>query len=211
MFEGPFSESITKRAKEKGILDISIHNIREFATDAHKTVDDTPYGGGPGMVLKVDIADQAIQKVRAGDKNEKIILMTPQGKKFDQKMAHELAKYDHLVFVCGHFEGYDERIRSLVDEEISIGDYVLTGGEIPAMVVIDATTRLIPGVIGKEESLSEESFSQNLLEYPQYTRPEEYKGEIVPEVLKSGNHGEIAKWRHEQALKKTKERRPDLL
>lgn len=211
MFESPFSESVLKRAIDKGILDLKAYNIRDVATDKHKTVDDTPYGGGPGMVMRVDIIDQALEKLKNKNKKTKIILMTPQGQRFDQKISQKLSKNDHLVFICGRYEGYDERIRSLVDEEISIGDYVLTGGEIPAMAVIDATVRLIPGVVGKEDSLGEESFSTNLLEYPQYTRPFEYKGMKVPEVLISGNHENISNWRKEQSITKTKKRRPDLL
>lgn len=209
MFKGPFEESILKRAQEKGLVEIKIHDLRDWATDAHKTVDDRPYGGGAGMVMRVDVIARAITQLKT--QNSKIILLTPQGQKFNQAKAQELAKQEHLILIAGHYEGVDERVRSLVDEEISIGDYVLTGGELPAMVVVDAVVRLIPGVLGKEESLSEESFNQDLLEYPQYTRPEEFKGTKAPEVLLSGNHAEIAKWRQGQSVKRTRARRPDLI
>jgi tRNA (guanine37-N1)-methyltransferase len=207
LFESVFSESLIARAKSKNIAQIEIHNLRDFSTDKYKTVDDRPFGGGPGMVLKVDVVDRALKSLDSGYK----ILLTPQGKKFDQPLAQQLAKKDHLILICGHYEGYDERIRELVDAEISIGDYVLTGGEIPAMAIVDTVVRLLPGVVGKEESLTEESFSQNLLEYPQYTRPEEFNGKKVPEVLLSGNHAAIKKWRGEQAKLRTKTRRPDLV
>lgn len=213
MFEGFLSESLLNRAQKKKLVKIKIWDLRKFTTDKHRTVDDSPYGGGPGMVMRVDIINRAISTLKSKVKSKKlkIILLTPQGKKFDQKMALSLSKCSNLILICGHYEGYDERIRQLVDLEISIGDYILTGGEIPAQVVIDAVARLIPGVVGKEESLKEESFSQGLLEYPQYTRPEKYKNMKVPEVLLSGNHQKIAKWRKTQALKKTKNQRPDLL
>ncbi len=218
MFKGPFEESIINRAQGKKIVEINIHDLRQWTEDKHKTVDDRPYGGGAGMVMRVDVIARAITKLKTpaflktSVGQTKTILLTPQGKTFSQQSARELSKLDHLIFICGHYEGFDERIRSLVDEEISIGDYVLTGGELPAMVVVDAVVRLIPGVLGKEESLEEESFSPPAggLEYPQYTRPEEFKGMKVPEVLLSGNHAEIAKWRKEQAGKRTKERRSDL-
>ncbi|MFA6423405.1 MAG: tRNA (guanosine(37)-N1)-methyltransferase TrmD [Patescibacteria group bacterium] len=215
MFSGPFSESVMKRAQAKQLFELNFINIRDFATDTHNTVDDTPYGGGPGMVMKVDIADNALSKFnlptgKLNNNKRRIILMTPQGQPFTQKKAREFSKLDHLIIICGHFEGYDERIRSLVDEEISVGDYVLTGGEIPAMALIDATARLIPGVVGKEESIEQETFENNLLEYPQYTRPFEYKGKKVPEILTAGDHKKIAKWRLEQSILKTKEKRSDL-
>lgn len=206
LFESVFSESLISRAQKQKIAAIKIHNLRDWATDKYKTVDDKPFGGGPGMVLKVDVVDRALKSLGSGYK----ILLTPQGKVFRQPLAQQLSKKDHLILICGHYEGFDERIRDLVDEEISIGDYVLTGGEIPAMVIVDAVVRLLPGVIGKEASLAEESFSQNLLEYPQYTRPEEYQGKKVPPVLLSGNHAEIKKWRAEQSKLRTKKRRPDL-
>lgn len=180
-------------------------------------MDDRPFGGGPGMVMRVDIMERAIDNVKCQMPNQvqssksKIIMMTPQGKPFTQKIAQKLAKEKNLILICGHYEGFDERIRSLVDEEISLGDFVLTGGEIPAMAVVDCVVRLLPGVIGKEASLEEESFSAGLLEYPHYTRPENFKGKKVPQVLLSGNHAEIIKWRQEEAKKRTKKRRPDLL
>jgi len=210
MFKGPFDESLLKRAQDKGLVKIKIHNLRHWAKDKHKTVDDKPFGGGPGMVIKVEVIDQALNDLKK--KNSKTILLTPQGKAFNQKKAKSLSKLEHIILICGHYEGVDERIRqNLVDEEISIGDYVLTGGEIPAMVVVDTVVRLIPGVVGKKESLKEESFSKGLLEYPQYTRPAEYKGWKVPEVLVSGNHEEIKKWREKQSKEKTKKQRPDLI
>jgi len=202
-----FSESLIARAQKQKIAAITIHNLRDWSTDKHKTVDDKPFGGGPGMVLKVDVVDRALRDLPAGHK----ILLTPQGKPFSQPLAKKLAQQKQLILICGHYEGFDERIRDLVDEEISIGDYVLTGGEIPAMVIVDTVVRLLPGVVGKEASLTEESFSQNLLEYPQYTRPEEYQGKKVPPVLLSGNHAEITKWRAEQSKKRTLSRRPDLI
>ncbi len=211
MFAGPFDSSIIKRAKEKGIVDISLVNIRDFATDAYKTVDDHPYGGGVGMILRVDIVDKAIKSVKTSDVRSKIILLDPQGAPYTQKKARELSTFDHLIFICGHYEGVDERIRSLVDEEISIGDYVLTGGEIPAMVMVDSVVRLLAGTLTKPHATVDESFSQPLLEYPQYTRPEIYKDMKVPDVLVSGNHKEIEKWKNEQSQKRTRTRRPDLL
>lgn len=212
-FESYFSISLIKRALAKKFIKIEVHNLRDWAMDAHKTVDLRPYGGGVGMVLRVDIMDRALKglKVKKGKKGQAIILLTPQGKKFDQKLALKLSNLKILVLICGRYEGFDERIRKLVDMEISIGDYVLTGGEIPAMAVLDTVARLVPGVVGKEASLTEESFSENLLEYPQYTRPETYNGIKVPKVLLSGNHAKIETWRKAEALKRTKKRRPDLL
>jgi len=210
MFEGPFNESIIKRAIERGLVTIRIHNIRDWATDRHRTVDDYPYGGGAGMVLKPDVLVAAIEAVRGDDGY--VILLTPQGRVFTQQIARELAQKPHLVLVCGHYEGVDERVCQLaVDDEISIGDYVLTGGELAAMVVVDATVRLIPGVLGDQASLQEESHSSGLLEYPHYTRPAEFRGLRVPEVLLSGHHAEIARWRRRESLRRTLERRPDLL
>jgi len=211
MFKGPFSESIVKRAQEKNLLEIKIHNLRKWTKDKHKTVDNHSFGGGVGMVLMIEPIYKAIKELKK--KESKVILLTPQGKVFKQKKAEKLSKEKHLIFICGHYEGVDERIREkLVDEEISIGDYVLTGGELPTMVVIDSITRLIPKVLSKKEASQIESFSfKDLLEYPQYTRPSNFKGWKVPEVLLSGNHKEINKWREEKALKKTKKRRPDLL
>ena len=210
MFAGPFEESMIKRGQDKGIVEITIHNLRQWAGDDRRTVDDKPYGGGPGMVLMVEPIARAIESLRSTTQ-EKIILLTPQGKKFDQHQARELATLDHLILITGHYEGFDERIRQLADAQISIGDYVLTGGELPAMVIVDAVVRLIPGVLGKEESLAEESFTSGLLEYPQYTRPEEFKGMEVPGVLLSGHHAAITKWRQEQAKRRTHTRRPDLI
>lgn len=220
MFVGPFDESIIKRAREKGLVEINIHNLRDWAKDRHKTVDDRPYGGGVGMVLRVDVVDKAISELKHQAANTKhqprVILLTPQGKPFTQERAKKLAKERHLILIAGHYEGFDERIRQyLVDEEISIGDYVLTGGELPAMVVTDAVVRLIPKVLEKEGATEIESFSevdgQKVLEFPQYTRPAEYKGWKVPKVLLSGNHKEIEKWRRKKTIEKTKKKRPDLL
>ncbi len=212
MFEGPFRESMIKRAQEKKLVEIKIHDLRDWAEDKHKTVDDKPFGGGPGMVIKVEVIDKALKALKT-DKT-KVILLTPQGKTFKQKVAKKLSKLGHIIMICGHYEGFDERIREhLVDEEISIGDYVLTGGEIPAMVIVDSVARLLPGVVGNEKSVKDESFSPPAggLEYPQYTRPAKYKGWQIPEVLLSGDHEKIKKWRKEQAEKRTRLKRPDLL
>jgi tRNA (guanine37-N1)-methyltransferase len=210
MFSGPFDESIIKRAREAGIVDIRLTDIREFSTDRHRTVDDTPYGGGPGMVMKPAPVFAAVEAVRTPE--SRVILMSPSGRPFNQGIASDLSRLNHLVLVCGHYEGVDERISEhLVDDEISIGDYVLTGGELAAMVVVDAVTRLLPGVLGAQESTVEESHSVGLLEYPHYTRPSEFRGWRVPDVLLSGNHAEIARWRQSQALDRTRRRRPDLL
>jgi len=213
MFKGPFNQSMIKRAQEKKLVKINIHDLRQWAEDKHKTVDDKPFGGGPGMVMKVDIIDKAIKEIRKKKLKTKVILLTPQGKIFKQKKAEEMSKLEQIVLICGHYEGFDERVRELVDEEISIGDYVLTGGEIPAMIITDAVVRLIPGVVGREDSLTEESFSSLTggLEYPQYTRPVEYKGMKVPEILLSGNHAKIKQWRQKKAVEKTRKIRPDLL
>ena len=207
MFNGPFSESILRRAQDKSVVSIKIHNLRDWTEDKRKTVDDKPFGGGAGMMMRVDIVDKALASLGLGYK----ILLTPQGKSFNQKLAEKLSRKKHLILVCGHYEGFDERIRSLVDEEISIGDYVLTGGELPAMVITDTIVRLLPGVVGNKMSTADESFSANLLEYPQYTRPAEYKGKKVPEILLSGDHAAVNKWRADQAKKRTTSRRPDLL
>ena len=210
MFRGPFEESLIKRAQDKNIVEIKIHDLRKWTEDKHRTIDDRPYGGGPGMIMMVEPVDKALKELR--QKDSKVILLTPQGKVFKQKAAQRLSKLNHLILLCGHYEGVDERIREhLVDEEISIGDYVLTGGELPAMVLVDTVVRLIPGVVGKQESLKEESFSENLLEYPQYTRPEKYQDWLVPKVLLFGHHKEIKTWREKKALARTKERRSDLL
>lgn len=213
MFEGPFNHSIIKRAQNQTLIKINYVNIRDFGMSKHRVVDDKPYGGGVGMLMRVDVVDKAIEraKIFKQSKKNRTILLDPQGKKFSQQEAKRLTKYDHLILVCGRYEGIDERIRDLVDEELSIGDYVLTGGEIPAMAVIDAVIRLLPNVLGKDESSHQESFQENLLEYPQYTRPAIYKNKKVPKILLSGNHEEILKWRKEEALKRTKKRRPDLI
>jgi tRNA (guanine37-N1)-methyltransferase len=210
MFAGPLDESIVKRAREAGLLDLQIHNLRDYAHDRHRTVDDRPFGGGPGMLLKPEPIFEAVEKL-AGEQT-RVILLSPAGRPFNQAIARELAQLPDLLLVSGHYEGFDERVREqLADDEISIGDYVLTNGSLPAMVVVDAVTRLLPGVLGDDESSHEESFSHGLLEYPQYTRPAEFRGMKVPDVLLSGNHAQIAKWRAEQAAQRTKERRPDLL
>ena len=208
MFEGFIKSSIIKRAIDKDILDIEVINIRDFSTLNNNQVDDTPYGGGAGMVMRVDIVNDAIESVRT--KDSKVYLMSPAGKVFNQGIAENLSKVKHLILICGHYEGIDERITNFIDGEISIGDYILTGGETASMVITDAVTRLIDGVITKE-SLDDESFNDNLLDYPTYTRPQEYKGLEVPEVLLSGHHENINKWRMEQRIKRTEERRPDLL
>ena len=212
MFEGPFGESIIKRAVESGLIDIRLHNIRDYAFDKHRTTDDYPYGGGAGMVMKPEPLAACIEEVRAARPAARVILTTPQGKPFDQPLAEELAREEELLIICGRYEGVDERVRELfVDDEISLGDFVLTGGEIAAMVIVDAVSRLIPGVLGSDESAAGDSFSDGLLEYPQYTRPPEFRGLGVPEVLLSGNHQEIARWRRRLALQRTWHKRPDLL
>jgi tRNA (guanine37-N1)-methyltransferase len=210
MFVGPLDASIVQRARNREILDLRIHNLRDYTHDRHKTVDDRPFGGGPGMVLKPEPIFEAVEAL-AGERT-KVILMTPSGRPFSQQIARDLATEESLLLVCGSYEGFDERIReALADDELSIGDYVLTNGALPAMVVIDAVTRLLPGALGDDESATEESFSAGLLEYPHYTRPAEFRGMKVPEMLLSGNHAEIAKWRALQARKRTLDSRPDLL
>lgn len=211
MFENVLGESMLKRAQAKGKLAVKLHDLRDWTSDNHRTADDKPFGGGPGMVMKVEPVYRALKELAAPKKGSGVILLTPQGKRLDQKSVKRLAKYKRLVLVCGHYEGIDERIRGLVDEEISIGDYVLTCGEIPAMVLIDAVARLIPGVLGNEDSSSCESFENGLLEYPQYTRPAEFMGMKVPDVVVSGDHKKIEAWRKAEALRRTAERRPDLL
>lgn len=210
MFAGPLDESIIKRARADGLLELQIHNLRDYAHDRHKTVDDRPFGGGPGMLLKPEPIFEAVDAL-AGE-SARVVLLSPSGRRFTQTIAHELAHVKHLLLVTGHYEGFDERVRAhLADDELSIGDYVLTNGALPAMVLIDAVVRLIPGVLGDEESALQESFTTGLLEYPQYTRPAEFRGLGVPEILKSGDHAKIAAWRRERALERTTERRPDLL
>lgn len=214
IIEAATSESIIGRARQKGIVDISAVNLRDFTEDKHRTTDDTPYGGGPGMVMKAEPLFKAVESLtaRRAAERTRVLLMTPQGRRFGQKMAEELAGESHLIFVCGRYEGVDERIREhLVTDEVSIGDYIVTGGELPALVIIDAVARLLPGVLGDETSSESESYSSGLLEYPQYTRPAIFRGWQVPKVLLSGNHAEIEKWRRAQALERTLERRPDLL
>ena len=202
-------QSIIGKAQEKELIDINLINIRDFSKDKHKKVDDTPYGGGAGMVIRPDVVYDAYKSIK--DENAKVIYMSPQGNVLNQKKVESLSKEKHLILLCGHYEGIDQRvIDEIVDEEISIGDYVLTGGEIPAMVLIDSVSRYVEGVLTKE-SIKEESFSNNLLEYPQYTRPETFLDKKVPEVLLSGHHENIRKWREEQALKNTYQKRPDLL
>jgi len=210
MFAGPLDESIIKRARQTGVLDLKIHNLRDYAHDRHKTVDDRPFGGGPGMLLKPEPIFDAVEKLKRD--GTRVVLLSPAGRKFDQVIARELAQVEHLLLVTGHYEGFDERVRhALADDELSIGDYVLTNGALPAMVVIDTVTRLLPGALGDDTSAHEESFTRGLLEYPQYTRPAEFRGMKVPDVLVSGNHAEIAKWREAQSQSRTRERRPDLL
>jgi tRNA (guanine37-N1)-methyltransferase len=212
MFSSPLRESILGRAIEKGLLQIQTTNIRDFALDKHQVVDDAPYGGGQGMVMKVEPIARAIESVKAENPSARTIYLTPQGKPFHQDLARRLSGQSHLVLLCGRYEGVDERVRELfIDEEISIGDYVLTGGELAAMVLIDAVSRFIPGVLGSDRSAEEDSFFNSLLEYPQYTRPVEFKGCRVPEVLLSGNHSAISLWRKKEALRRTSARRPDLL
>lgn len=209
IFFGPLDESIIGRARKKGLVTINAINLRDFTHDARGTVDDSPYGGGPGMLMKPEPIFEAVEALRREDS---LVLMTsPRGKRFDQRMAQELSGAEHIIIVCGHYEGVDERVHSLVDLEVSIGDYVLTSGNLAAMVICDATVRLLPEVLGCEESSAEESFSGNLLEYPQYTRPVEFRGMKVPDVLLSGNHAEIASWRKSKALELTRQLRSDLL
>ena len=208
MFEGFISESIIKRAIESGKVEINIHNIRDYSTDPHKKVDDYPFGGGNGMVLMCQPIFDAVNSLKT--KNSKVILMTPQGIVYNQKKAYELSLEKHLIIICGHYEGFDERIRTIFDLEVSIGDYVLTGGEIPAMAICDSIVRLIDGVIVKESHMND-SFNNNLLDYPNYTHPASYNGLDVPEVLLSGHHKNIETWRLNEQIKRTKERRPDLI
>jgi len=210
MFAGPLDESIIQRARQAGRLGLRVYNLRDYTHDRHRTVDDRPYGGGPGMVLKPEPLFEALEQL-AGE-TARVILLTPSGRRFDQATARELSINQHLILICGSYEGIDERVRiSWVDDEMSIGDFVLTNGALPAMVIIDAVVRLLPGVLGDDESALDESFSHGLLEYPHYTRPAEYRGLKVPEVLLSGHHAQIAEWRTQQARQRTAARRPDLL
>ena len=211
MISGFFEESIVKRAMTKKLVEIEIINLRDFAIDDYGTVDDRPYGGGVGMILRVDVIHKAISKIK--NRKSKIVLTSPKGKVFDQKKAQEYSKLDHLIIISGHYEDVDARVQDFVDEEISMGDFILTGGEIPASAIVDSIVRLIPGVLKKEQATISESFNINgkkILEYPQYTRPEEFKGLKVPKVLMSGDHKKIEKWREEKALEETEEKRPDL-
>lgn len=212
MFKGPLTQSIVGKAIEKQLLDVEVTDFRDYTTNKQRHVDDTPYGGGAGMLLQAQPIYDALDAIAAkNDGLGKVILLDPAGRKFDQKVAEELSQEKHLTFICGHYEGYDERIRERVTDEISLGDFVLTGGELGAMVVINATVRLLPDVLGNRESALGDSFSMGLLEYPQYTRPADFRGMKVPEVLTSGNHQKIAEWRNKEALRRTYERRPDLL
>ena len=215
MFQATLGESIIGRAQEDGFLDINVTDFRKYTTDKHNPVDDAPFGGGAGMLLQAqpiyDAMDAIDKEIEGKYPRGRVILMDPAGRKFDQKYAQELSQEEHLTFICGHYEGYDERIRNLVTDEASLGDYVLTGGELAAMVMIDATVRFVPGVLGNQASPMGDSFSNGLLEYPQYTRPADFRGMKVPEVLTSGNHQKIKEWRMKESLRRTLERRPDLL
>ena len=212
MFESPFGDSIIGRACEEGLLDIRVHDLRDYTLNKHRKVDDTPFGGGVGMVMNVEPIDRALQAIKKEVPKARTVLLSPSGCPFNQEKANELAAQENLILICGRYEGVDERVRlHFADEEISIGDYILTGGEIPAMVLLEAVSRLIPGVLGDSESILEESFSEGMLEYPQYTRPREYKGFKVPDVLVSGDPKKIREWQKAEALKKTASVRPDLL
>lgn len=210
MFAGPLDESIIGRARDRGLLDIRVHDLRDYTHDRHRTADDRPFGGGPGMVMRAEPLFEAVEDL--AEEGTRVILMTPQGRTLCQAVAGELSAARHLVIVCGHYEGVDDRVREgLVDDEISIGDYVLTSGVLPALVLIDAVGRLVPGVVGHPEATAQESFASGRLEYPQYTRPAVFRGMAVPDILLSGDHGEISRWREDEALRRTRLRRPDLL
>ena len=212
MVAGPIGESIIGKAVERKLIEVRIVNIRDYATDSHRTTDDRPFGGGSGMVMKPEPLAAAIDSVRQADPSARVILLSPQGRLFNQEVAFELSGHNHICLVCGRYEGVDERIRDhYVDDEISVGDFVLTGGELPALVILDAVARLVPGVLGSNESISEESFIGGLLEYPHYTRPEIFENHRVPDILLSGNHGAIRRWRRQQSLIRTWQKRPDLL
>lgn len=212
-FDGFKDHSIVGRAIKSGKVELIVHNLRDYSDDKYKSVDDHPYGGGPGMVLRFDVLHRALTQVKSqnNDKNQKVILLTPQGQVYKQTTALELAQQTNLILICGHYEGFDERIREYVDIEISVGDYVLTGGELPAMTIVDSVVRLLPGVLGDDTSSHDESHNEGLLEYPQYTRPEAYEGKQVPAILLGGNHAKIDEWRREQSLERTKIRRPELV
>ena len=216
MFDSVLGESIIKRARGKGVVEINIIDLRLFSTDKHRKVDDKPFGGGPGMVMNAEPFFEAVNYIRKKTKDSRLktrtILLSPKGRRFNHGLAKKLSKYEHMVLLCGHYEGIDERVTShLADEELSIGDFVLTGGELPAMVIIDSVVRLLPGALGDDDSSKNESFSENLLEYPHYTRPADYKGMKVPDVLLSGDHEKIKEWRKKEAVKATKKKRPDLM
>ncbi len=212
LMQSPLNESILKRAQTKNLVEIEIHDLRDFSTDKHKTIDDSPYGGGAGMILKAEPVFACVESLQSTHKYDEIIYLSADGEQLTQKLANELSLKKNLLLLCGHYKGIDERIReTLITKEVSIGDYVLTGGELPALVLMDAVVRLIPGVIGDGESLLSDSFQQGMLDGPQYTRPEEFRGMKVPDILLSGNHKEIAAWRSEQQLKRTTERRSDLI
>lgn len=211
MFEGPFATSMLKKAQDEGLLSIELINLRDYGMGPRKTVDDSPYGGGAGMVLKPEPIFAALADIKKDSSNAYVVLMTPRGIQYKQHVVKQLTAHKHLVLICGHYEGVDERVMSEVDLEVSIGDFVLTGGELAAMIVVDSVARFIPGVLGHEDSAHEESFAQGLLEHPHYTRPNEFNGEKVPDELKTGNHSQIAGWRKAEAIKKTKQNRPDLL
>lgn len=214
MFDGPFSSSILKRAQERGLIEINLVNIRDFSTNKHHTVDDTPYGGGAGMVMRTEALFRAVEHVTSRPEYlpARVVLMSPQGRPLNQEIVREMSLEKNLILICGHYEGVDERVReSLVDDEISVGDYILTGGELPAMVLVDAVARLVPGVLGETSSTEEDSFVAGLLEYPHYTRPRDFRGKKVPEVLLGGHHQEIKKWRRRQSILRTLGRRPELL
>ena len=210
MFESPFAESILKRAQDEGLLEIILHDLRDYTLQKHRKVDDYPFGGGVGLIMSVAPIVRAIESIR-GDRQTHVILLSPGGKSFNQKMAWKLSKEENLIFVCGRYEGVDERVLNFVDDAISVGDYVMAGGEIPAMTLIEAVSRLIPGVVGDENSIIEESFEENRLEHPQYTKPREFRGLKVPDILLSGHHNKIRDWQFKEALRKTAAIRPDLL
>jgi tRNA (guanine37-N1)-methyltransferase len=210
MFAGPFRESMIRLAKKKGLVKIRVHNLRRWARDKHRSCDDKPYGGGAGMVMMVEPVHDALSRLKAGGEAQ-VILLSPQGERFDQAVAWDLSRQKRLIFICGHYEGVDERIRAhYVDREISVGDFILTGGELPAMCLVDSLVRLVPGVVGNKDSIQHESFQEGLLECPHYTRPRDFRGLSVPEVLLSGDHKKVAEWRKKQSLARTKEKRPDL-
>lgn len=211
MVEGPLSHSLMGRARESGSLDVHVHDLRAWATGKHRNADDLPYGGGAGMVLKIEPMVASLRAIKAESPTSRVVLMGPGGRPFSQKDAHRLAKEDGVIFLCGHYEGVDDRIRGHVDEEISIGDYVLTGGELPALVILDSVGRLCPGVVGNQDSLDEESFETGVLDHPHFTRPRVFEDDAVPDVLLSGNHANIRRWRREEALRRTLRTRPDLL